>query len=266
MDDINYRTYSLTRALDNYATLKWTKKQFYKCLTSKDNYFECYKDLDRDIAKAEKLRAMTLRDRDLQVIYITGQSGSGKTLIAKYISQKAGYDPFVSGSGDDILDGYDKEECIILDDFRAGTMKFNEVLKFIDNNTGSSVKSRYFNKDINNCKLLIITSVQQPNELYSFFKTDDNKQIDNKDEPITQFYRRLGFHYLTVQGSEWSDKTQNYLTDTYIDPKTNAINDVKILAKISNIYEELGIPLDNNERHKPKNDILKGIFGEKKQN
>ncbi len=261
MDTIEYRTYNFDKALENYATLKWTKKQFYKCLTSKDRYYDIYSKNEAKIRKAEKLRAATLKERDLQVIYITGQSGSGKTLIAKYISEKAGYDPFISGSGDDILDGYDKEECIILDDFRAGTMKFNEVLKFIDNNTGSSVKSRYYNKDINNCKLLIITSVQKPNELYSFFRNDDNRNIENKDEPITQFYRRLGFHYLEVEGSEWSDKNDDWLTDNIIDPETNKIIKSNDLKCIADIYKELGIPLDSNERHKPKKDILKDIFG-----
>ena len=57
---------------------------------------------------------MKIKERNLEVVYITGGSGSGKTLSAKYFAEKFGYDSFVSGSGDDFLDGYDKEECLII--------------------------------------------------------------------------------------------------------------------------------------------------------
>ena len=139
---------NIEREIDNYANLRITKKQFYSKLQSVDNGFELYHDKYSSITKAEKYRANILKERNLEVIYVCGPSGSGKTTFGKYLAAKLNYDPFVSGSGDDFLDGYDKEECIILDDFRAGTMKFSELLKFIDNNTGSSVKSRYYNKDI----------------------------------------------------------------------------------------------------------------------
>ena len=57
-------------------------------------------------------------DRDMEVIFITGKAGSGKTTFAKLLAKKKGYEIFVSGSSNDILDGYEDEECIILDDLR----------------------------------------------------------------------------------------------------------------------------------------------------
>jgi len=71
-------------------------------------------------------------------------------------------------------------------------MKFAELLKMLDNNTNSSVRSRYYNKDISNCKLIVLTSIMKPDELYSFFKDDSG---ESNQEPIEQFYRRIKHHF-----------------------------------------------------------------------
>lgn len=219
---------NIEKLIDDYANLRITKRQFYNQLQNNRAGFELYRDKYSAITKAEKFRSNMLKERNLEVLYVCGPSGSGKTTFGKYIASKLNYDPFVSGSGDDILDGYDKEECIILDDFRSGTMKFSELLKFLDNNTGSSVKSRYYNKDINNCKLIVLTSVQKPDELYRLFKNDDGS---NNDEPIEQFYRRIKHHFI------------------FISPKTDGIWEISLnekfekreILKLSKMYEELGI-------------------------
>lgn len=234
---------NIEREIDNYANLRITKKQFYSKLQSLDNGFELFHDKYSSITKAEKYRANILKDRNLEVIYVCGPSGSGKTTFGKYLASKLNYDPFVSGSGDDFLDGYDKEECIILDDFRAGTMKFSELLKFIDNNTGSSVKSRYYNKDINNCKLIVLTSVQKPEELYKLFKNDDGT---SNSEPIEQFYRRIKHHFI------------------FISPKKDGIYEISLngkfenreILKLSQMYDELGIKPEEVDD----NSILNSLF------
>lgn len=210
--------------LNEYATLKMSKKAFYKVMTENPSIFIKEKS---KIAAAEKLRASIVKDRNLEVVYFTGNSGSGKTTAAKYFASKLNYDYFVTGSGDDILDSYDKEECLILDDFRAGSMKFMEVLKMLDNNTNSSVKSRYNNKDLSNCKLIIITSVFQPNELYKCLKDEEN------EEPVEQFYRRLKHHFYKI--SESGDIAEYTL-------KVNEIEQTgKSLGNVKDIYAELGI-------------------------
>ena len=216
------------KLIEDYANLRITRRQFYGVLTEDSFGWELYKDKQKDILKAEKYRSNILKERNLDVLYICGPSGSGKTTFAKYVAEQKHYDPFVSGSGEDILDGYDKEECIILDDFRAGTMKFSELLKFLDNNTGSSVKSRYYNKDINNCKLLIITSIQLPHELYGLFKNEDG--TENK-EPIEQFYRRIKHHYLYVSVNK----------DAIYNLSLNGKFEQYPIKKLSEMYDELGI-------------------------
>lgn len=210
--------------LNKYATLKMSKKSFYSIMEENPTIF--IKERSK-IAAAEKLRASIIKDRNLEVVYFTGSSGSGKTTAAKYFANKLNYDYFVTGSGEDILDGYDKEECLILDDFRAGSMKFMEVLKMLDNNTNSSVKSRYNNKDLSNCKLIIITSVFYPNELYKCLQDEEN------EEPIEQFYRRLKHHFYQIgedkEISEYSLRVGEIQSTG------------KCLGSMIDIYEELGI-------------------------
>lgn len=230
---------NLRRAINEYATLKMSARQFYALMVKDSEFF--IKNRSK-INSAEVLRHKIISERKLEVLYISGASGSGKTTAAKYYAGKLNYDYFISGSGDDILDGYDKEECIILDDFRGGSMKFSELLKLLDNNTNSSVRSRYNNKDISNCKLLIMTSIHSPKELYkSISEKEDNS------EPIEQLYRRLKHRYFKVENDEICEYK---LTVDDISATGRS------LGSISNIYKDLGI----NPSEVDKTSVLDGFM------
>lgn len=140
----------------------------------------------RDIENAYKIRDTKLAketDRSMNVMYLFGEAGTGKTTWAKVLAKNKGYSVFVSGSSNDPLEGYMGQECIILDDVRGSDWKINDLLKMLDNNTNSLVKSRYNNKLLNDCKLMILTSVQSIEDLYSNLK-------EHESEPIEQLKRR----------------------------------------------------------------------------
>lgn len=129
-------------------------------------------------------RSKTL-ERKMDVIMIYGPGGVGKTTYAKMLAEGKGFDKsdiFVSSSGEDILCGYCGERCIIIDDFRREQMTFVEFLKMTDNNTNSAVRSRYTNKNISNCKLMIVTSILPLEKLFSGFA---------EGEDMVQLYRRF---------------------------------------------------------------------------
>lgn len=170
----------------DYGDLKITKKQLLERLSPR--LFHKYSKLYNNMMK---YRQMKVSERNMNVLYITGNSGSGKTTLAKFISNSKGYDYFVTGSGKDPLDGYDKEECLIFDDLRGDTFTKSELFKLLDNNTNSSVKSRYNNKDISNCKLLIITSVKNPLELYDW-------NVESSTETFKQLGRRLNNEFMFI--------------------------------------------------------------------
>ena len=75
------------------------------------------------------------------------------------------------------------EDCLILDDLRGSAMRFSDFIKMIDNNTDTRVKSRYYNKSITECKLIIITTIHSMLEFYSNI-------FSAQDEPLLQFQRR----------------------------------------------------------------------------
>jgi hypothetical protein len=123
-------------------------------------------------------------DRNMECIFITGGSGTGKTTYAKMIASQKGYACYISSGGKNPLDNYQGEECIILDDTRSSTWNLTDFLKLTDNHTDSLVGCRYYNKSIAECKLLIVTSVKSLDEFYEHATKEDN-------EPKIQLLRRF---------------------------------------------------------------------------
>lgn len=118
----------------------------------------------------------------MNVIFISGCSGSGKTTYAKMMCDNQNYSYFISSSSNDPFDGYAGQDAIILDDLRGSSFTFADLLKITDNHTGSSVKSRYKNKWLE-CKLMIITSIMPIEEFYT-------NVFESSSEPLIQFQRR----------------------------------------------------------------------------
>lgn len=137
-------------------------------------------------------------DRQMECIFITGGSGTGKSTYAKVLASQKGYACYISSGGKNPLDNYKGEECIILDDTRSSTWSLTDFLKLTDNHTDSLVGCRYYNKSIAECKLLIVTSCKGLDEFYENATKEDN-------EPKIQLLRRFkcvielttGFMYMS---------------------------------------------------------------------
>lgn len=118
---------------------------------------------------------------DLKVYYIYGPSGIGKSTRAAEIMRENGVNEFDEVFYEGSFWHGVSNDCTacLYDDFRAGHMKPSEFVRFIDYNThmlnvkGSSIRNHY--------KLIVITSVQDPNVIYA----------NVGDEPRKQWLRRL---------------------------------------------------------------------------
>lgn len=128
--------------------------------------------------------------RDMQIIFIHGDSGSGKStyaeMYAKMLCDKKGYRDFArSSASNDILQDYMGEDILILDDYRdvdemtGKSENLTDTLKMLDPHYASSSKSRYTNKTFRG-KLVIITSTKDP--LLWFEGTKEQRW---------QFFRRI---------------------------------------------------------------------------
>jgi hypothetical protein len=158
-------------------------KQYNLCkYVSIDEYSRNYRYYQKCFEyRQNKLKGL---DRNMECIFVTGGSGTGKTSYAKMIASQKGYACYISSGGKNPLDNYQGEECIILDDTRSSTWNLTDFLKLTDNHTDSLVGCRYYNKSIAECKLLIVTSVKSLDEFYEHATKEDN-------EPKIQLLRRF---------------------------------------------------------------------------
>lgn len=158
-------------------------KQYSLCkYVSIDEYSRNYRYYQKCFEyRQNKLKGL---DRNMECIFVTGGSGTGKTSYAKMIASQKGYACYISSGGKNPLDNYQGEECIILDDTRSSTWNLTDFLKLTDNHTDSLIGCRYYNKSIAECKLLIVTSVKSLDEFYEYATKEDN-------EPKIQLLRRF---------------------------------------------------------------------------
>ena len=131
-------------------------------------------------------QCLTLQtDRNMKVVFVTGKGGTGKTTYAKKMLERLGLDYCVSSSSNDPFQDYMGQRAMILDDLRDRSFELEDLLKILDNNTKSSVKSRFNNKVFNG-EMIIVTSSVPLHYWYSRYKTKNN------EESLEQLYRRIG--------------------------------------------------------------------------
>ena len=159
------------------------------------------------LEKLWKLQCQVLAlqtDRNIQVMFVTGKGGTGKTYHAKKLLESLNYDYCISSSSNDPFQDYMGQKAIILDDLRDKSFELEDLLKILDNNTSSSVKSRFSNKVFNGEMIVITSSVP----LVYWYKHNQFRGNDNLD----QLYRRIGC-YVVVSETEvtvFSDGLDNF--------------------------------------------------------
>lgn len=158
-------------------------------------------------------RWLTLQtDRKLEVMFICGKGGTGKTYYAKKLLNSMGYDYCVSSSSNDPFQDYLGQKAIILDDLRDKSFEFEDLLKILDNNTVSSVQSRFQNKVFNGALIVITSSVPLR---YWYRKIDRTtlwrwrKQYDGTVKSLEPKFSRKGIHHPNEQTEEEKQAIQN---------------------------------------------------------
>ena len=153
-----------------------------------DEYTSYLSKLEKAWKYKDECKARELRNKDfnMNVIFITGNSASFKTTLAKKICRSKSLEYSISSSSNDPFQDYKGEPAFILDDLRGNSIFAADLFKILDHNTRSSCSSRFFNKFLFT-DLIIITSVQ---DIDSFFK---DLSIKN-NEPNIQLFRRCNIY------------------------------------------------------------------------
>lgn len=132
-------------------------------------------------------------DRNVDVVFICGKAGTGKTYYAKKLLSSMDYDYCISSSSNDPFQDYLGQRAIILDDMRDTAFELPDLLKILDNNTSSSVRSRFANKVFNGSMIILTSSVP----LNFWYKEYRYNSVDTLD----QLYRRINI-YVEVKDKE----------------------------------------------------------------
>lgn len=149
----------------------------------------CYYNIVQKIKHSRVKIKVDKTNKKIKVVYIYGESGSGKSLNGIQLMKDLGikeYDPvkhvgdfwiFTSGEG-----------TALYDDFRDSDMKPNEFINFIDYNIhpmnvkGGGVLNEY--------NTIIITSIQSPYEIYK----------NKNEETRKQWIRRMNIYKVDENG------------------------------------------------------------------
>ena len=146
-------------------------------LIQKKTLLNIKKDISNQPIKLSNYR------KNVKVYYIYGPSGSGKTNKALDIIQENNYDEFdeIKYSNGFYIGASGLSKVCLYDEFRASHMSISEFINFIDyNKHNMNIKGGFIK---NNYELIIITSIQNPNNIY-------NNVIDN-EETREQILRRI---------------------------------------------------------------------------
>jgi hypothetical protein len=231
------------KQVDEGITLKSIIEQIDAGTITEFNYHEkismemyvFYQQKINSAFKYYREREFVNKNRDIDVILMVGEAGTGKTSFAKRYCEKTNSTYCISSASNDSIQDYKGEKVLILDDLRDDAFPFHDLLKTLDNHTNSSVKSRYINKMFFG-KTIIITSTVPIEDWYKDLKKEDKKQLfrririkylfDNDWINIFEYDERKGYVLI--------GRTENIIT----------LEDRRRKAQAMKVFEDMGLKIE----------------------
>lgn len=187
--------------------------------------------------------------RKINVVYFSGSTCTGKSTVAELWCKNQGLSYKFSSASNDVMEGYEGQDVLILDDFRGDMEKkgssrsFNlpDFLKMTDPNFRSSIKSRYYNKDFIG-SYIIITSSRPIYDMYFNLEVEDKAQL----------FRRINFMYQftkkTITLNEYNRERGKYdPVGTIPNPAADIYFDVKpsqCSVDLASSFDNVATPSD----------------------
>lgn len=135
-----------------------------------------------NLIKESKINMLKQRnlDKPVNVYYLHGSTGTGKTYTASQMFPDADHVSFMNN----FWIGYNGSKNIVIQEIRGDTLKFSTLLQLLDrapfvmNTKGGQIQCQAEN--------IVLTSSVAPHELYSEY-------VNCKNDNIAQLYRRISF-------------------------------------------------------------------------
>lgn len=146
----------------------------------------------------ERMKKRKAEGIEVEVIWIYGEAGTGKTRFAKEQAAKRGTPYFITGSSRDPFQRYSGEDIIIYDEARPRDMAFSDLLKLLDPYSEEvSAPSRYYDKAICAAVYYITT----PYSPISFYQKIMGEGWEDSADGFGQLLRRLSLVLHVTQDS-----------------------------------------------------------------
>ncbi len=186
-----------------------------------------YNKFNSAIKHALEYRSIILEQhntRNMEVVYIYGKGGTGKSTYAETIAKERGYSFKRSASKRDPLATYKGYDAFVLDDVRGDTFEFEDWQGVLDNFQDRPGSSRFRDKNFTECKLLIITTTDTPE---NFWK---EMSATRPHEDPHQFYRRVkSYIHITedeIRCKRYDEKTHAFGEEFFMENNTYSRFDV----------------------------------------
>ncbi|MBR2134100.1 MAG: hypothetical protein IJ851_05250 [Eubacterium sp.] len=204
--------------LDMLYTGQITKQDVEKQLTG-SKYARYHKQIEIVYNKRLQNLASEFRkklkdeNKAVNVIWIFGCSGTGKTTLAKNYAEKNNKEYFVSGSSKDIFQNYSGEHTLILDELRANVIPYQDLLKITDPySIGANLPARYFDKGLA-CDTIIITSPYNPYDFYLKSVSKDDRNIDTFEQLSRRIMLTIEMTYSEIKAVSFNTYSLKYETE-----------------------------------------------------
>ena len=169
-------------------------------------YLNNYKKIDGWINGIIKGSIDPMKPKNMKVILITGETGTFKTTYVREFAKKYYNNSLYVAKSNDLVDSYVGQKIFLINEYKSNffdSLTEDEHLELLDNHSDGQVKSRYYNKFMNNVEILFLTTT------YSFdmIIEEYRKKYPNS---LSEFLRRISAYYVfTNDKIEKFEHTEN---------------------------------------------------------